>query len=78
MSNTKYSPEQLADRWMDQREVQNLMGRYVSAKMLRKDRTMFDFFWCKEATPVLGVNDGYYVGGEAVRGYYEGLYENYD
>lgn len=67
--------EELVSRWEDRREIQNRMGRYTYALLLKQERDLFDRFWCRRAEkPSLGMNDGYYVGYEAVRGYYEALH----
>lgn len=72
----KYTTEQLADRWMDRREVQNIMGRYVYETQLKAYAGIFDSFWADLPDVSFGVNGGYYVGQEAVKGYYAALEEN--
>lgn len=77
MWKADYSTEQLADIWMDQREIQNLMGRYVSRVLLKQESTVFDEFWSRfEEDVCVGLNDGWYVGRDAVEGYYKALVEN--
>lgn len=69
--------EQLADAWMDQREIQNLMGHYVSRLLLKQEGTVFDEFWSQfEEDVCIGLNDGWYVGRDAVGDYYKALVEN--
>lgn len=71
-----FSTQELAERWMDQRQVQNLMGRYIYHNLVRRERDIFDSFWCREAEPELGLNDGFYKGAEAICGYYGAVDEN--
>ncbi|MGN1155399.1 MAG: nuclear transport factor 2 family protein [Agathobacter sp.] len=65
-----YSTEQLIDRWEHQREIKNTMGKYVNEIMLNNDAVIFEKFWSKREDVCLGMNDGWYVGAEAVRGFY--------
>ena len=67
--------ERLVTRWEDRRELQNLMGRYTYALLLKQEKDIFDTFWCQKAQPCLGLNQGYYQGAEAVRGYYEARHQ---
>lgn len=67
-----YSTEQLIDRWEHQRDIKNLMGKYVNDLMLDRDAQLFDKYWAKQAGDVcFGLNDGWYLGAEAVRRYYD-------
>lgn len=76
MSKTEFTTEQLADRWMDRREIQNIMGKYVYAVLLKDEAKLVDTYWADLPDISLGVNDGYYVGPEAVKGYYAAIDEN--
>ena len=76
MSKIEFTTEQLADRWMDRREIQNIMGKYVYAVLLKDEAKLVDTYWADLPDISLGVNEGYYVGPEAVRGYYAALDEN--
>ena len=70
------SLETMVSRWEDRRELQNLMGRYTYALLLKQEKDIFDTFWCQAAPdPCLGFNDGYYQGYDAVRGYFNALHE---
>lgn len=74
MANTQYTTEQLARRFIDQREIQNVMGKYVFTTMICKHADVVERFWSKKAEqPVLGVNNGWYVGLEAIDGYYKAI-----
>jgi hypothetical protein len=68
--------DQLAYRWMDRREIQNLMGKYVYYKMLRDETKLVDDFWADMSDACLGVNNGYYKGLDAIRAYYEAVDNN--
>ena len=47
--------EMLVNRWEDRRELQNLMGRYTYALLLKEETEIYDTFWCNTAeTPSLG------------------------
>ena len=77
MSYRNLPVETQAERWMDQREIQNLMGRYIYYVLLRRENRIYDKFWCREAAdPCYGVNDGYYKGEEAIRGLYDAQFAN--
>ena len=67
----KYSTEQLVGRWEDQREIKNLMGRYMNYVIQNRDGEIFDRFWASAEDICLGFNDGWYVGQDAVKNYYE-------
>lgn len=64
------------DRWEDRRDIQNTMVRFISQDyLLRREKDMYDKYWSKAADVSLGVNDGYYSGAEAVKGYYEAIHQ---
>ncbi len=71
-----YTTEELADRWMDRREIQNIMGKYVYATMMKEEKTILSRFWSKRDDICLGLNNGYYVGQTAVKTYYETIDRN--
>ena len=66
----EFTIAELADRWYDKRDVQNLAGKYVTSLLLKREGTIFDTFWSKRDDVCLGFDDGYYVGRDAVSGYY--------
>lgn len=76
MAESKYTAEQLANRWLDLREIQNLMGRYAYDELFKRQGTMFEKYWCRQAQPELVFNHGAYIGTEAVSGYYTAYAEN--
>lgn len=71
----KYTTDQLADRWMDRREIQNLMGKFVYKKLLKHEREIFEGFWASSEDICLGVNEGWFKGRAEVRRYYEEMFE---
>ena len=71
-----FTTEQLADRWYDKREVQNLAGKYVTSLLIRREGSVFDDFWSSRDDVCLSFNDGSYVGPEAVKGYFAAVVEN--
>ena len=74
MANMQYTTEQLARRFIDQREVQNVMGQYMMALMICRQADIVERFWSKKAPdPVLGRNNGWYQGLEAIDGYYRAV-----
>ena len=73
MVEEKYTTEQLVTRWEDRREIKNLLGKYVVSHLLKKEPAMFESFWSKEQDICLGVNEGWFAGADAIRGYYDAL-----
>lgn len=71
--NARFSTEQLVDRWEDRREIKNLMGKYVTSLLLKKEKTMFESFWSEKDDICMGVNEGYYQGSGAIKGFYQAL-----
>ena len=70
MSNADILEQQIS-RWEDQRALKNLMGIYSNYIILNWDGTVFENLWSKTQEDVsLGLNDGWYLGREAVAGYY--------
>jgi hypothetical protein len=68
-----YTTEQLVQRWEDQRAIKNLMGKYANIVLLNREQEIMERFWSKGEDLSLGFNDGYYVGRDAVSGYYEAV-----
>lgn len=77
MGNQQYTAEQLAQRFVDQREIQNVIGKYVFTTMICKDADVVSRFWAKNAdAPCLGFNNGWYIGLDAIDGYYQAVSNN--
>lgn len=70
----EYTTEQLVTRWEDQRAIKNLMGKYANLILLNREGEVFDRLWSR-ADPALGFNGGWYIGAEAVAGYYSACVE---
>lgn len=67
--------EALVTRWEQLRAIKNLMGRMSADYVLKKEGEMFETYWARREDVSLGVNEGWYVGAEAVSGYYRTLAE---
>lgn len=66
--------ERLADRFLDLRAVQNLMGKYVFSIMICQEGTIYRDYWTRTMQdPVLGLNYGWYRGADAIDGYYQAV-----
>lgn len=68
--------EQLVGIFEDQRDLKNLMGKVCYTMLLKQEKNMVADFWSKRQDICLGLNDGYYVGADAVKGYYQSLHEH--
>lgn len=76
MNNSSFSKEQRLEKWEHRREIQNLMSRYTYCYTIKKEKDIYDMFWSHALPDItLGVNNGWYVGNDAVRGYYQGIHE---
>lgn len=64
--------EEKLSRWEDVREIKNLMGRMSADYVLKKEKRMPDRYWSKEEDVSLGVNNGYFLGQDGIRTYYNG------
>lgn len=74
---SRLSDTQSLVKWEDRRAIKNLMGKYTSACLIKKELEIFDTFWSGGSEDVcLGFNDGYYVGTNAVKGYYQAVHQN--
>lgn len=71
MSSTLKLTEQFEDR----REIKNVMGKYVTSCLLCREDTLVDTLFCSRDDISLGFNNGYYVGREAVKGYFAAVSE---
>lgn len=61
-------------RMEDMRAIRNLMGRMTQEMMYKGEGNFFAAFWSTEREDVsLGVNDGWYLGPEAIGAYYEAI-----
>ncbi len=70
----KYSTLELTERWEARRAIQNLMAKYAFSILLKREKVLYEDFWTMTQAPCYGCNEGYYVGAEAVKGYYDALH----
>lgn len=68
-----FTTEQLVERWEHLRAIKNLMGRMSADYTLKKEGQMYSKYWAKREDVSLAVNEGWYLGAEAVKGYYQTL-----
>ena len=77
MEQVKNTAEQLADRFMDLRAIENTMGRYVNSLLLKQEDTILHDYWSRFENDICyGTNEGWYTGRRAVREYYEAMHRN--
>ncbi len=73
----KYTAEQLADRFMDIRAIENTMGRFVNSLLLKREDEILHKYWSRfESDICYGTNDGWYTGRRAVRDYFAAMHRN--
>lgn len=72
-----FTAQQQAQRWLDRRTIENLMGKRFSLKMLAQQANELEEVWCKTAEPCLGCKDGYYKGREALEAYFAAIGQQY-
>lgn len=70
-----FTPEELLTRWEARRELQNIMGRLTQSYLMMEEALIYDRWWSGREDVCLGVNQGWYSGKEAVKGYYDALDE---
>jgi hypothetical protein len=62
---------ELTERWESQRDIKNLMGKYANCVILNRQSDIYPLFWSQKRDDIrLGLNDGWYIGKDAVCGYY--------
>lgn len=72
MNKKAFTAEQLLTRWEIRREVQNIMGKYSQSYCVKQEGALVQF-WSRREDVSLGLNNGYYIGQEAVKGYYAAI-----
>lgn len=72
MIKKDFTAEALLTRWEIRREVQNIMGKYSQSYCIKQEGAL-PRFWSKRSDVSLGINEGYYVGQDAIRGYYSAI-----
>ena len=68
-----FTTEQRVERWEHLRAIKNLMGRMSADYTLKKEGQMYEKYWARRADVSLATNEGWYLGAEAVTGYYQAL-----
>ena len=71
-----YTAQEMADRCLIIREVQNVVGKVAHCDMLSDYDLVYPQFWSQGEDVCLGFNDGYFKGADAVKGYYAQKLEN--
>ena len=74
MNKKAISKEDLLTRWEIRREVQNIMGKYSQSYCIKQEGALGQF-WSRREDICLGLNGGWYVGQDAVMGYYAAIEE---
>lgn len=75
MIKSSYTSEQLVGKFEDQRDLRNMMGKISYLCTLKREQDIFNMFWSVKEDICLGVNDGWYIGIDAIKGYFEAFYE---
>ena len=68
-----FTPEELLTRWEARREIQNIMGKLSQSYVMVEEPLSYQRWWSQRDDVCLGVNDGWYKGKDAVKGYYDAL-----
>jgi hypothetical protein len=68
---TNLQIEHLVERWEDRRDVKNQMGKFVHYLLLKQEAKIVDDLWSEREDICYGVNEGWYQGREAVKGFFD-------
>lgn len=71
----KLYPDAMLERLEWRRDIRNLMGRISADYSVREEGQIYTRYWSRRDDVCLGVNEGWYVGPDAVAGYYAALDE---
>ena len=71
----EFTPMELLERLEWRREIRNVMGRISHDYAIKQEAQVYDRYFSRREDVCLGLNNGYYKGAEAVRGYYAALGE---
>lgn len=72
---SKLYPDAMLERLEWRRDIRNLMGRISADYSVREEAQIYNRYWSRRDDVVLGINEGWYVGPDAVSGYYKALGE---
>jgi hypothetical protein len=70
-----FTTEQLVGRFEARRRILNVMGIYSQMHLIQRETDIYQDLWSQREDVSLGLNNGYYVGDNAVKRYYEALGE---
>ncbi len=70
MTGKNFTSEELVGRFEDQRDLRNLMGKLSYLGILKRECEVFSRFWSSREDVCLGINEGWYLGPQAVSSYY--------
>ncbi len=68
-----YTSMQLLEQLETRRELRNIMGRISHDYSVKQEAAVYERYFSAREDVCLGVNNGYYKGAEAVKGYYDAL-----
>ncbi len=71
--STKLSTQTLLERWEDRRECQNLAGKLSHSYVIKQEHLIYERLWSRRGDVCMGLNDGWYKGADAVKGWYDAL-----
>lgn len=70
-----YTSMQLLEQLESRREIRNIMGRISHDYSVKQEASVYERYFAKREDVTLGLNNGFYVGAAAVKGYYDALGE---
>ncbi len=70
-----FTAQELLCRLEWRRELRNIMGRISHDYAVKQEGEVYDRYFSRREDVCLGLNNGWYQGAEAVRGYYAALKE---
>lgn len=65
--------EQKLEWWEGRRALKNIMGKYSYDIMYNREDLLYSRYWSTREDVSLGMNNGYYVGAEAIQTYYHSV-----
>lgn len=71
----EFTPMELLERLEWRREIRNVMGRISHDYAIKQEAQVYDRYFSRREDVCLGLNNGYYKGAAAVKGYYDALGE---
>lgn len=73
--NLNVDTEKLVTVWESRRAVQNLMGIFSGHYLLKREKQIVSELFSEREDICLATNEGYYLGRDAVVGYYEAIHQ---